>query len=100
LDCFVLPSLSEGTSCTLQEAMACGQNLVATAVGGNPQLLDDGRYGLLVPSEDVTGLCQAMGRFFAHQGPLPDVAANREVAQRQYSLPAMLERYRRLFQPA
>jgi sugar transferase (PEP-CTERM/EpsH1 system associated) len=98
LDCFVLPSLSEGTSCTLQEAMACGQNIVATAVGGNPHLLGEGRHGLLVPSEDVQALATAIGRFFMRQGALPDSAASREVVIQHYSLTAVLERYRHLFQ--
>ena len=45
LDCFVLPSLAEGTSCTLQEAMATALPIIATRVGGNSSLLQDGRLG-------------------------------------------------------
>jgi len=98
LDCFVLPSLSEGTSCTLQEAMACGQQVVATAVGGSPALLGDGRYGLLVPSGDASAMCQAIGRFLNRQGLLPESAVTRQAVLQSHGLQTVLERYRRLFQ--
>ena len=49
-DVFVLSSLSEGTSVTLLEAMASGTACVATAVGGNPEVVVDGQTGLLSPS--------------------------------------------------
>ncbi len=45
LDCFVLPSLAEGVSNTILEAMASGLPVVATRVGGNPELVDDGVTG-------------------------------------------------------
>jgi sugar transferase (PEP-CTERM/EpsH1 system associated) len=59
-DCFVLPSLSEATSCTLQEAMATGLPIVATDVGGNADLLERGNCGILVPSGDAGALASAM----------------------------------------
>jgi glycosyltransferase involved in cell wall biosynthesis len=51
-DVFCLPSRSEGMSNALLEAMGCGLPCVATAVGGTPEAIDDGRTGHLVPSED------------------------------------------------
>jgi len=51
-DVFFQPSRSEGMSNALLEAMACGLPCVATAVGGTPEVLEDGRTGYIVPSED------------------------------------------------
>ncbi len=97
LDCFVLPSLSEGTSCTLQEAMASGLPLIATAVGGNPQVLAHGQRGLLVPIDDELALSAAMTQIWQAQTPLPDLAANRAQAIQHYGLAAALAHYQDLF---
>lgn len=56
----VLPSHSEGLSNSLIESMAAGLPLVATAVGGNPELLQHGINGLLVPVQDVAALASAI----------------------------------------
>lgn len=55
-DVFALPSRSEGLSNALLEAMAAGLPCIATSVGGNPELIEDGVTGLLVPSEDPHAL--------------------------------------------
>lgn len=94
LDCFVLPSLAEGTSCTLQEAMATGLPIVATDVGGNAELLDHGRYGRLVPSEDVSALAAALDAGCVDQDC---GAAARQSVQDLYGLDKMLMRYQTLF---
>jgi glycosyltransferase involved in cell wall biosynthesis len=58
----VLPSLSEGTSNTLLESMAAGIPVVATRVGGNPEVIEDGVSGMLVPPRDSAALAAAVGR--------------------------------------
>lgn len=62
LDLFLLSSYTEGTSMTLLEAMSLGVPIVATRVGGNPEIVLDGETGLLVDSDDDRGFADAMIR--------------------------------------
>ena len=62
LDIFVLPSHSEGVSLALLEAMAAGLPVIATAVGGLPEVVTDGVNGLLIPPQDPEALAQALAR--------------------------------------
>lgn len=62
LDCFVLPTVSEGSSFSLLEALAAGLPMVATAVGGTMELLTHEETGLLVPSREPQALAQALLR--------------------------------------
>jgi glycosyltransferase involved in cell wall biosynthesis len=59
-DVFVHVSLTEGVPQVLVEALACGTPIVATAVGGVPQALANGRAGLLVPPGDAAALADAI----------------------------------------
>lgn len=60
MDVFVLPSLGEGISNTILEAMSTGLPVVATRVGGNLELIDDCGTGKLVPPADPTGLAASL----------------------------------------
>jgi glycosyltransferase involved in cell wall biosynthesis len=61
-DIFVLPSLTEGLSIALLEAAATGLAIVASSVGGNPEIIRDGETGLLVPPADARALEAALLR--------------------------------------
>jgi|SoiMethySBSTD1v2_1073268.scaffolds.fasta_scaffold36957_4 glycosyltransferase involved in cell wall biosynthesis len=63
----VLPSLSEGLSNTVLESMGAGIPVVATRVGGNPEVVEDGVSGFLVPPRDAGALAQAAGRLLADE---------------------------------
>jgi glycosyltransferase involved in cell wall biosynthesis len=60
LDIVVLPSLNEAVGRTLIEAGACGKPVVATKVGGVPEMVRDGETGLLVPAADSASLVDAL----------------------------------------
>jgi glycosyltransferase involved in cell wall biosynthesis len=60
IDIFVLPSTSEGLSNALMEAMACGCCAVASRVGGNPELVMEGKTGLLFNCRDAVELARAL----------------------------------------
>ena len=62
-DVFALASLNEGISYTLLEAQASGLPVVACAVGGNPEVVQDGQTGRLVPSRDVNRFADALADY-------------------------------------
>jgi sugar transferase (PEP-CTERM/EpsH1 system associated) len=98
MNCFVLPSQAEGTSCTLQEAMSCGLPVVATSVGGTPDLVAHGLTGFLVPPDDVESMAEAIWRCFnqTEQMRLFGQTA-RSRAMTHFGLAGMVQRYQRLF---
>jgi sugar transferase (PEP-CTERM/EpsH1 system associated) len=99
LDAFVLPSLAEGISNTILEAMATGLPIVATLVGGNGELLVNDATGRLVPASDVDAMASALLDDFRR----PAVARARGASARaavltQFSLDAMVTAYGELYQ--
>lgn len=98
LDCFVLPSLGEGISNTILEAMASGLPVIATAVGGNVELVAEGKNGHLVPAADSTALAQAIVGL-AQQ---PVLAKNlgqqgRRQIEERFSMTAMVKSYQQVY---
>lgn len=98
LDLFVLPSLAEGISNTILEAMACGLAVIATRVGGNPELVEDGVTGTLVPVADGAALGSAILGYFHDRARLQrHGSAGRKRVEQQFSLDRMVARYEDLY---
>jgi glycosyltransferase involved in cell wall biosynthesis len=98
LDVFVLPSLSEGLSLALLEAMASGKPVVATRVGGNPELVDHGKTGFLVQPEDAKDLAANLLKLLSDPGMMQQFG--RQAAERvsqHFSMKQMVDRYRDLY---
>jgi glycosyltransferase involved in cell wall biosynthesis len=74
LDVAVLPSYREAQGLSILEAMALSRPVVASAVGGIPEMIDDGVTGLLVPPRDAPALAEAILRLLADH-PLADTLA-------------------------
>jgi len=98
LDCFALPSLAEGISNTILEAMAAGLPVVATDVGGNAELVENGMTGYIVPPRDAEALAACLVAMA--NGPANAAAlgrAGRVRVERHFSLPAMVRAYQNLY---
>ena len=94
LHCFVLPSLAEGISNTILEAMASGLPVVATDVGGNAELVAQGRTGELVAANDPEAMARSIVRLAGDPATARGMGAvGREVCEAKFSLPAMVAAY-------
>lgn len=101
MDIFVLPSLGEGLCNTILEAMAVGLPVVATAVGGNAEMVVDGKTGTLVASANRAALAAALTRY---AGDPALRAAQGEAGMRRvracFSIQSMVDGYDGLYRKA
>ena len=98
MDVFVLPSLGEGISNTILEAMASGLPIVATDVGGNRELVDQGNTGFLIPSGNKEIMAHSIRTYVDD----PDLRCKHGTLARQrcearFSIGKMVQRYQSLY---
>jgi len=97
-DLFVLPSRGEGISNTILEAMATGLPVIATRVGGNPELVADGSTGVLVPAGDPEMIAKAILGYIRDPAyRAAHAAAARRRTEECYSLETMVASYAALY---
>ena len=98
LSCFVLPSLAEGISNTILEAMASGLPVVATDVGGNAELVRHGVTGELIAPADPAAMAEVLVRLSSDPQATARLGrAGREEALRRFSLAAMVATYQSVY---
>jgi glycosyltransferase involved in cell wall biosynthesis len=94
----VLSSVSEGVSITLLEGMARGLPIVATRVGGNPEVVADGVTGLLVPPRDPAALARAMLRVWRDPEAARQMGlAGRRRVEEQFDVRRMVAQYEAMY---
>lgn len=101
MDLFVLPSLGEGISNTILEAMATGLPVVATNVGGNAELVKEGFTGILVPPGESAAMAQAILQY--HKNPeliIQHGRAARQQIEASFSMEAMTKGYLQVYDKA
>jgi glycosyltransferase involved in cell wall biosynthesis len=92
-DLFVLPSDAEGLSLALLEALACGLPVIATSVGGNPEVIRHRETGWLIPPNDPSALAEAIVTLLEDEKLQSKLRENaRTHAVRNFSLVMMADR--------
>lgn len=95
---FVLPSITEGVSLTLLEAMASGLPVVACDVGGNPEVVVDEKTGILVPPSNPQAMANAIANL--HEGRDRAIAfgiAGRKRVEQEFCIRRMVSAYQNLY---
>jgi glycosyltransferase involved in cell wall biosynthesis len=97
LDIFVLPSLNEGMGRVLVEAMAAGKPVVASRVGGIPDLVKHGQNGLLVEPGDVTGLSLAIRKLLIDKKMQDEMGMKGRTMAQNFGVEKMVEKIDALY---
>lgn len=90
-DIFVMSSVTEGLGTSLLDAMACGKPVVATTAGGMPEVVADGKTGILVPPRDHRAMASAIIRLLGDESLRRDMgAAGRARVRQHFSVEEMV----------
>jgi L-malate glycosyltransferase len=97
-DLFVLPSVSEGMSNSLLEAMACGLPCVVSAAGGNVDLVHDGQAGLVADATIPTDLADQLAKMLGDPSQRARCGVSaRQIICQKYSIKSIVDRYEALY---
>jgi glycosyltransferase involved in cell wall biosynthesis len=83
-DIFVMSSVTEGLGTSLLDAMACGKPIVATTAGGMPEVVKDGKTGILVPPRDHEAMAESIIRLLTNEGARREMGAAGQARARVY----------------
>jgi len=99
LDVFVLPSYYEGLPRSIIEAQACGVAVVATNVGGTPEVVINDKTGILVPPKDEKAIAKAVIDLLTNKDRAERMRnAGRELVRKQFDAPVFIKRTEDLFE--
>lgn len=97
-DIFVSPSLSECTSLAIMEAMAAGVPVIATAVGGNIEMIEHGKTGMLVSANSPSEIAKSVQFMLSRKDVAEELARNGvELSSREHSITSMVRSYEGLY---
>ena len=97
-DLIVVPSRSEPFGKVVIEAMACGKCVIASSVGGIPEIIQDGQNGLLVPAEDVSALQDTILKLLEDENLRDELAwRGKATAVEKFSIDALVEKTQNLY---
>ncbi|MFQ5676864.1 MAG: glycosyltransferase, partial [bacterium] len=98
VDLFVAPSESEGISIAILEAMALQKPVVATRVGGTPEIVHDGRSGILVEPQNSSALADAIWKVWQDEKLRSQMAVEaRRRVEKRFSLRSTVQNYQRIY---
>lgn len=98
MDVYVLPSIAEGISNTILEAMSSGLPVIATRTGGSPELVDEGMTGFLFTPGDCKELAGRISFYCDNFSALMEHGFNARIrAEEKFSLSRMIKEYERLY---
>jgi glycosyltransferase involved in cell wall biosynthesis len=98
IDILVVPSVLDGRPNIIMEANACGVPVIASPVGGIPEMIEEGVNGLLAGPQDVERITRAFATWMADPTSLDNIrASSREKAVKSFGRQAMIERYAHVF---
>jgi glycosyltransferase involved in cell wall biosynthesis len=98
LDIVVLPSLEERCSRVLLESISCAKPVVASNVGGNPEIIQNGLNGLIVPPEDNDELAKAILKFLTNEKLAEEMGKNgRLIAEKYFDININIQKIKRIY---